>query len=140
MSEKIPEVVVGVLIYNNKNEIFLAKCSKWKNKWVVPGGHLEYGETLDNCVKREVKEETDLDITKIKLISTQESVFSKEFHEKRHMIFLDFAAKARTNDIKLNKELQEYKWISPRKALSLDINKSTRKFIKEFTKRKYIGD
>ena len=137
MTEKFPEVVAGVLIYNN-NEIFLAKCRKWKNKWVVPGGHLEYGETFNECVKREIKEKTNLDVDKIELVYLQESLFSEEFHQKRHMIFLDFSARATSKKVKLNNEIQDYKWIDPKKALSLDINKSTRKFIKEFIKMKCV--
>ncbi|MBI4895009.1 MAG: NUDIX domain-containing protein [Candidatus Aenigmarchaeota archaeon] len=140
MAENYPEVVAGVLIYNSKNEIFLAKCHKWKDKWVVPGGHLEIGETFNDCVKREVKEETNIDVDNIELVCIQESVFSEEFHQKRHMIFLDFAAKAVSKEIKLNKELQEYKWITAKKALTLELNSSTRKFIKEFIKIKCIGD
>jgi nucleoside triphosphatase len=41
MSEKkFPKVAVGVIIYNDNNEIFLAKSHKWENKWIVPGGRI----------------------------------------------------------------------------------------------------
>lgn len=138
MKGKNIEVVIGVLIYNNKDEIFLAKMSKWKNKWCVIGGHLELGETFEECAKREAKEETNMDIENIKLVNVQESVFSDEFHDKRHMIFVDFSAKAKSYYIKLNEELQEYKWVNPKNALELDINDATRKFIEDFMKKKHI--
>jgi nucleoside triphosphatase len=127
----IPRIVVGVLIYNDKNEIFLAKSYKWKDKWIVPGGHLEWGETLKNCVKREVKEETNLDIDGIELIFVKENIFSEEFHEKRHMLFMDYSAKVINTNVKLNDELQEYKWIKPQDALEMNLNLSTKKFIEK---------
>jgi nucleoside triphosphatase len=136
--KKFPRIVVGVLIYNNKNEIFLAKSNKWKNKWIVPGGHLEWGETLHNCVKRETKEETNLDIENIKLINVQESIFSEEYHDKRHMIFMDFSAKVKSNNVKLNDELQEYGWFNPENALNINLNSSTKHFIKIFLKKTKI--
>lgn len=129
-----PKIVVGVLIYNNKNEIFLAKSKKWSDKWIVPGGHLEWGEKLHHCAKREVKEETNLEIGDIELIEIQESIFSKEYHEKKHMVFIDFCAKIKSNKIILNDELQEYKWFKPKDALRINLNKSTNKFIKMFIK------
>ncbi|MCK5176792.1 MAG: NUDIX domain-containing protein, partial [Candidatus Aenigmarchaeota archaeon] len=113
---------------------------KWKNKWIVPGGHLEWGETLHGCAKREVKEETNLDVDDIELIDIQESIFSEEYHEKRHMVFIDFSAKVQSNKIKLNDELQEYKWFKPQDALKIDLNPATKRFIEKFIEKKSRGD
>ncbi len=128
-----PKIVVGILVYNDENKIFLGKCHKWGDKWVVPGGHLEWGETLFECVEREVKEETNLEVSDIELIGVQESIFSEEFYEKRHMVFLDYCCKAVNSDIKLNDEIQEYVWMTPEEALKkLRLAKATTEFIKKF--------
>jgi len=130
---KSPKVVVGAVIYNNDNKIFLAQSHKWQDKWGVPGGHLEWGETLKNAVKREVKEETNLDVTQVKLINVQESILDPEYYKPAHMIFLDYSCKAITNAVKLNDELYNYVWIDPQKALeTLDIKDSASIFIKHF--------
>jgi nucleoside triphosphatase len=133
--EEKPKIVVGVLIYNKNKEIFLAKSKKWNDKWVVPGGHLELGETIQNCIKRETKEETNIDIEKIEFIGIQESIFSEEFHKKKHMVFLDYCAKAITYDVRLNEEFQEYIWINANEALRLKLNNSTKRFIKRFIEK-----
>ena len=129
---EVPRIVIGVLVSNENKEIFLARSHKWKDKWIVPGGHLDFGETLEACAKREVKEETNLDIEDVTLIDVQESVFSEEFYNKRHMIFLDYSAKVVNSDVILNDELQEYGWFSFEDALKLDLNSSTRRFIEKF--------
>ncbi len=54
-------VSTGVVIFNDKGELFLAKRSKkTKNErgcWETPGGSVEFGETLEQAVKREILEE-----------------------------------------------------------------------------------
>lgn len=55
MRQKYPEPIVGALIFNNKDEIFLMKSHKWEGKYVIPGGHIELGETIEEALKREVK-------------------------------------------------------------------------------------
>jgi len=130
-----PRVVVGALVYNDNNEIFLAKSHKWKDKWVVPGGHLELGEALIDCVRREVKEETNLDIEEIELLGVQESIFPKDYNKRKHMVFLDYIAKVTNSDVKLNDELQEHRWYNPKEALDLDLSKFTRCFIERLIKK-----
>lgn len=60
--EDITETVVRVkmLIINSKNEVLLGFCHK---TYQFPGGHLEDGESLTDCVIREVKEETGIELT-----------------------------------------------------------------------------
>ena len=58
---EIDEIVIRCkgLIINNKNEIMLGYCH---NTYQFPGGHLEENETLLDCLKREIKEETGIEL------------------------------------------------------------------------------
>ncbi len=132
---KIPNIVVGVLIYNNEGEILLAQIPRWRGKWAVVGGHVEYGESLEECAKREVKEETGLEITDLEFIHIQESIFSEEFDEQRHFIFINYAAKVISSNIRLNYEIIDSIWIKPKDALKLNINLSTQKIILAFIEK-----
>lgn len=94
------------------------------------------GESLIDCVRREVKEETNLNISNIELIDTRESIFPKDFFEERHFIFFDFCTKVVSDDIILNDELQEFAWVDPHKALDMNLNSSTKEFIETFIEKK----
>ena len=131
-----PEVAVGALIFNPEGKIFLMKSHKWHNKYVMPGGHIELGETIEAALKREIKEETNLDIHDIEFVCAQEFVFGKEFWKKRHFIFLDYACKTSSKEVSLNSEGQESVWVSLDEALKLDVEPYTRNTIKEYLKKK----
>ncbi|MDX1920314.1 MAG: NUDIX hydrolase [Candidatus Caenarcaniphilales bacterium] len=70
-----PTIRVSLVIINEKQEILLVKHKK-KNReyWVLPGGHLEFGETVEECALRELKEETNLDGEFVKTIAISESI------------------------------------------------------------------
>ena len=65
--EKIIIVYAGGCIFNENGEVLLQKRADC-NKWGFPGGALELGETPEMATKREVKEETGLDVEVGKLI------------------------------------------------------------------------
>ena len=129
-----PEPTVGALIFHN-DKLFLMKSYKWHGKWVIPGGHIELGETMQEALKREVKEETALDIHDIEFIMFQEFIFDKAYHKKSHFIFFDFSCRTDTAGVVLNDEGQEYMWLTPEEALQLDTEPYTTVLIEEWLKR-----
>ena len=136
MRQKYPEPTVGALIFNRKGELFLIKSNKWKGKYVIPGGHIELGETIEHALKREIKEETGLEISNIKFVQLQEFIFDKHFWKKRHFIFLDCSCKTSSKKVKLNDEGQEFVWVSIKEALKLPIEPYTRSAIEACIRKK----
>lgn len=133
MSEQsFPEPTVGALVFNPKGEVFLMKSHKWKDRYVIPGGHIELGETAKEALIREIREETGLKIYDIKYLFMLEFIFDKAFWKKRHFIFLNYTAKTKMSKIKLNSEGQEYIWVLPKKALKLPVEPYTRKALMEY--------
>lgn len=75
-----PIISVGatVLVFNNKNELLLNLRSD-TNTWGIPGGGKEIYETLEECAIRELKEETNLDVNDLKLVTV---LSGKEYYFK----------------------------------------------------------
>lgn len=109
-----PVVVVNALIKNPSGNKFLIVKRDSKSKihhslWMFPGGKVEANEDLIEALKREIREETNLEINNIKKIS--------EYEYKRpddSITFgICFSAASTTENIKLNDELEDFKWIIP---------------------------
>ncbi|MBS3080880.1 NUDIX domain-containing protein [Candidatus Pacearchaeota archaeon] len=130
--QKYPEPTCGALIFNSYGKIFLMKSHKWRNKYVIPGGHVELGEKIEDALKREIKEDTGLDIYEIEFICFQEFIFNDTFWKKNHLIFFDFACKTNSTEVKLNLEGQEFVWVTLKEALKLPVEPYTRKTIEEY--------
>lgn len=129
-----PEVTVGALIFNKEGKLLICKSHKWDNKYVIPGGHIEYGEKIKDALKREILEETNLKVYDIKLLSINENILDNEFHQDKHFIFLDFICKSKSSKVSLNDEAQSFKWVDLEKIEKYNIGNMLKKLIKEIKK------
>ncbi|PIN11179.1 NAD(+) diphosphatase [Handroanthus impetiginosus] len=78
-SEKTSRPVVAVVVFLLKgNKVLLGRrlSSVGRDTFALLSGHLEFGESFEECAIREVKEETGLDIHKIEYITTTNNVVS----------------------------------------------------------------
>jgi len=135
--QKYPEATVGALILNDKGEMLLVKSHKWGNRYTVPGGHIELGERSEAAVKREVKEEVALDVEPVRILLVQEAIFPPDYIKHEHYIFMDYLCRTKSSSVKLdNKEIQDHIWVSPDRALQLDLESFTRNLVVEYLKDK----
>ena len=130
-----PEPTVGAFIFNAQGELLLLQSHKWPGRYVVPGGHVELGERLEEAVVREAKEETGLDIHGIEFINFQQFIYDPAFWKKRHFIFFDFACKTNSTEVQLNDEAEGFVWVEPHQALTMELDMYTRKSVEEYLKQ-----
>jgi len=137
MSEQIfPEPTVGIFIINPKGELLLLKSHKWPGRYVVPGGHVELGERIEQTVIREAKEETGLDVYDLRFLCWQEFVYDPSFWKQRHFLFFDYSCRVDSAEVTLNDEAEDFIWIKPEEALELPIDTYTRVSVLEYLKIK----
>ena len=135
MKQKYPEPTVGALIFNTENKILLVRSHKWRDKYVIPGGHIELGETNLKALIREIKEETGLDIYDIEYIGFQEFIYDEAFWKMRHYIFFDYVCKTDGTKVELNSESEEYVWVTLEEANNFDVEPYTLRTIDEYMKK-----
>ena len=122
MDKQFPKVVVGCFILNDKEEILLVKSYKWPGKWVVMGGHIEWGETIASCAEREAEEEVGLNVKFVKVIEAVEFVFDPNFHDKKHFVGLQSECNLIGNQAPRidGNEIQEARWFPLSEATKLE--------------------
>jgi nucleoside triphosphatase len=132
-----PEPTVGALIVNKEGKILLAKSHKWFDKYTLPGGHIELGETIEEAIKREVKEEVGLDVEVVEFLTMQEAIYAAEFYKKRHFIFFDFLCRVEDQQVKLDHdEIQDYIWEYPGAAFNRNLDSFTWKTVAKYLQRR----
>lgn len=134
MDKQYPKVVVGCFILNAKREILLVRSYKWPGKWVVMGGHIEWGETISDAAVREVREEVGLEVKFVQIIEVAEFVLSPEFHAQKHFVALQVECQVVGDEVPKidHDEIQEAKYFPLDETVKLpDILDITRKTIQK---------
>jgi phosphoglycolate phosphatase len=121
-----PIATVGALIHDGTGKLLMIRTHKWGNRWGIPGGKIERGESSTSALLREIHEETALTLTDIHFSLVQDSIDSPEFIRPEHFLLLNYIARATTTAVILNHEAQEFRWLSPTDALALELNQPTR--------------
>jgi 8-oxo-dGTP diphosphatase len=108
--EKHPRVGVGVIVVKG-NKVLLGKRKNAHGggTWSFGGGHLEFNESLEECAKREILEETGLQVKNIRLGTITNDVFRKE---EKHYVTIFMIAEHASGEPQ-NKEpdrLEKWEW------------------------------
>ncbi|MGA2440674.1 MAG: NUDIX domain-containing protein [Tepidisphaeraceae bacterium] len=118
------------LVRNDKGEILLLQRPTDKrhfpNKWEFPGGKLDPGETIEQAVCREAREEAGLTITPQSLAGAVDFLVGEY-----RVIMLILNATSQSDQVTISNEHQAYRWIRLEEAFAMDITEQVRQFIEE---------
>jgi len=132
-----PVVTVGGLIYNARGEVLMVRTHKWSDLWGIPGGKVKWGEASVEALRRELKEETALEVADIQFALVQDCIHSKEFYRDAHFILLNYTCRCVGEPVvKLNDEARESCWVTMTQALEMPINQPTRNLLLAVTASK----
>lgn len=110
METQRPKIGVGaIIIKNGKVLLGKRKNSHGDGTWSFPGGHLEFGESVEDSAKRETKEETGLMID-----SFEKSVFTNDVFEEENKHYVTLYAIAKISEgepvVAEPEKCEEWKW------------------------------
>jgi 8-oxo-dGTP diphosphatase len=107
MSDR-PKVGVGVIVIKDGKVLFgKRKNAHGEGSWSYPGGHLEYGESWEECARREVKEETGIEIKNIRFGTVTNDIFK---NEQKHYITICMLADYSSGELKIMEPEKCEKW------------------------------
>lgn len=105
-----PLIGVGAVVFGAADEILLIKRGKAPHygRWMVPGGTLEWGETLEDAALREVREETGIDIEIETFVEIIEAITPGP--DGFHYVIMDYAARAVSGSLAAGSDALEARW------------------------------
>ena len=126
---------VKAMVRNPEEKFLLIQRSESsKNnpgKWDLPGGKVDPGEDFETALKREIEEETGLEIEITRFAGSAQSVAAG-----RIIVYIIMEAKTDKINVRLSKEHKNHQWTKRKNLPSVDFAKQFKPFIESFVKEK----
>ena len=107
-----PQLAVSAAVFRDNKVLLVRRArSPGKGFYSLPGGRVEFGETLHAALHREVAEETALKIEIAGLAAWREVMPAAA--GGGHYVILSFAARWSAGEVDLNEELDDFRWLAP---------------------------
>ena len=109
MVEQPIMIGVGAVIEDDAGRVLLVKHRPerggfWQGKWICPGGELEPGETIEEGIKREVREETRLEIELVAPLHPFDRIVRSNDGVSLHVIYIDYLARVSGGELKTGRD------------------------------------
>jgi 8-oxo-dGTP diphosphatase len=119
--DKHPIPAVRAIIVDDKDRILLiqrANSTQCPGRWCLPGGKIDFAQTADEAVIREIREETTLEAVSVKFLFFQDNLPTTSL--ATHFITLYFKCDVE-GEIQLNDESSNYAWVGVDEIDNYDI-------------------
>jgi 8-oxo-dGTP pyrophosphatase MutT (NUDIX family) len=100
------------LILNEGKFLAMHKVSSVDKFYELPGGRMEYGETIEETLQRELLEETGLKVKPVRLLDTWNYINEEKQHQVAGVIYLCEVVGG-NSDVQLSDEHDSYRWLEP---------------------------
>ena len=129
-------MAVGAVIEDGKGRILLVRHKPerggfWQGKWICPGGELELGEEIGSGIKREIKEETNLEIDLVKPLTPFDRIVKSAEGVNLHVVYIDYIANLVGGELEVGSDVGEALWVEKDKLGSLweELHDDTKKLL-----------
>jgi mutator protein MutT len=132
-----PVVGVGALILSEDRILLLKRKNEpARGKWSIPGGVVEVGESLEDAVVRETKEETGMDVEAPRLIDVVYQVdLDADGRVKYHFVIIDYLVKITHGEPQATSDAEDARWVAVDEVENYDLTPSFRRFFKKNRKK-----
>ncbi len=127
-----PVVGVGAVIVQDQKIVLIKRGNEpSRGKWTIPGGLVELGESVEEAVIRETKEETNLEVENPELIDVVDNVdLDQQGRVKYHYVIIDYLARIKGGDIAAASDAEELRWVPFDEVESYNLTASFRLFFR----------
>ncbi len=103
--------VGGVVIHRGRVLLIRRGGEPLKGEWSLPGGLVELGEDLAEAARRELKEETGLDVEPLEILTVFDRIFRNRRRVRYHFVIVDFACRLKGGRLAPASDVLDARWV-----------------------------
>ena len=115
MKREFPERPIvgvgGVVVHRNRVLLIRRGSEPLKGEWSIPGGLVELGEELADGVRRELKEETGLDVEPVEVLTVFDRITRHGDRIRYHYVIVDYVCRHRGGRLKPDSDVVDARWV-----------------------------
>ena len=132
-----PIIGVGAVIIREDRVLLVRRATEpLKGEWSVPGGVLELGEKLRDGIRREVLEETGLEVEPGEVLDVFDSIFRDEQGRTQyHYVLIDYRCRLLLGEAKAGSDVSEVRWVQEVELAAMGLRDSIEQVVRKGFRR-----
>lgn len=128
-----PIIGVGAVIVSQGRALLVRRATEpLKGEWSVPGGVLELGEKLHDGIRREVLEETGLEVEPQEVLEVFDSIFNdQQGRTQYHYVLIDYLCTVIRGEACAGSDVSEVTWVSEDELTALKLRESIERVLRK---------
>ena len=136
MQREFPEaplVGVGGIVVDEQGRVLLIERGNepMKGAWTIPGGLVELGESLEQATRREIAEETGLEVQILGLVELLDRIYKENEAVRYHYVIADYLCRATGGTLRANDDAADARWLAPAEFASLNLDAVTLRVVQK---------
>lgn len=128
-----PIIGVGAVIVEGDRVLLVRRASEpLRGEWSVPGGMLELGEKLRDGVRREVEEETGLDVETGEVLDVFDSIFADTLGRTQyHYVLIDYLCRPVSGEARAGSDVSDVRWVSAQALAAMELRETIEQVVRK---------
>jgi 8-oxo-dGTP diphosphatase len=128
----LPRIGVSACVWRDGKVLLVERGKEpWKGKWSLPGGGLEFGETVREAARRELHEETGIEADLVKLVDIDDAIMrDAQGRAIAHYAIACFTGYWRKGDAEAHDDVTKVRWAEQHELDGLDMTPGTAAYIR----------
>lgn len=122
MRPAAPVVGVGGVVVRDGRVLLIRRGKQpLYGRWLVPGGTVELGETLEQALVREMREETNLEVEPLELLTVFDRIQRENGRVAYHYVIVDYLCRCRSGEARAGSDALDVAWVAPADMSAYDV-------------------
>jgi ADP-ribose pyrophosphatase YjhB (NUDIX family) len=123
---------VGAVIVHEGRVVLIQRGKEpLRGRWVIPGGTVELGETLEDAVVREVLEETGLTVRPLGIVLVFDRILRDESGVRYHYVIIDYRCEYLAGELRAGTDAAAAAWVLPEDLPGYDVPEQALQIVRE---------